>query len=202
MILSSTKDTMPDLEVLKRKLHIKRPIELEKLQAVIDKAITVLRPSYAFKKLVFSEEADLKKQIEISKSLSEALAKATEGFVVICTLGEDVCKQLSEYQRSGDMVSAMYLDSFLSEAVENLAEYSGLELLERFYGSAYVLGKRYSPGYGDLSLDFQKSIFSLFDEKEIEVKISSKNYMQPEKSISYIVAAIDLNARKIKNIYE
>ena len=194
MILISIKDIVPDIDVLKRKLHIKRPIELEKLQAVIDKAITVLRPSYAFKKLVFSEEADLKKQIEISKSLSEALAKATEGFVVICTLGEDVCKQLSEYQRSGDMVSAMYLDSFLSEAVENLAEYSGLELLERFYdSSAYVLGKRFSPGYGDLSLDFQKSIFSLFDEKEIEVRISSKNYMQPEKSISYIVAVMDLS---------
>jgi hypothetical protein len=188
MILIPSKNIMPDMDILKRKLHIKRPLELKRLESVIDRASKDLKPQYAFKKIVFKNEAKILSQIQSSKSLKEAIGEAQEAFIVICTLGDGVCEQLREYQNNGDMVSAIYLDRFLSDAVENLAEYSSLGLLERFYDENYVLGQRFSPGYGDLKLDFQKIIFSFFEEKEITVKINSKNFMIPEKSISYIVA--------------
>lgn len=188
MILIPSKNIIPEVEVLKRKLQIKRPLELEKLRAVLDKAVKELKPCYAFKRIKFSTDTGIFSQIQRSRSLSEVIGEAQEGFVVICTVGDSVCSLLSLYQKDGDMLSAMYLDRFLSDTVENLAEYSSLELLGRFYDETHVLGQRFSPGYGDLSLDFQKTIFSLFDKEDLEVKINSKNFMEPEKSISYIVA--------------
>jgi hypothetical protein len=174
MILIPKKNIMPEMEVLKRKLHINRPLELEKLRSIMDRANKALKPCYAFKKIRFGEDVRLFSQIQRSKSLSDAVGEAKEGFVVICTIGDSVCKLLSQYQKDGDMVSAMYLDRFLSDAVENLAECSSLELLERFYDETHILGQRFSPGYGDLALDFQKVIFSFFDGEDIEVKINQR----------------------------
>ena len=56
---------------------------------------------------------------------------------------------------------------------------------EREYGK---VTRRFSPGYGDLSLDLQKTVFELLNpEKHIGITLTDGMLMTPMKSVSAFI---------------
>lgn len=179
MINVSLELIKPSLEALKKKLGIKDPAQEAVLKDVMDE-LFLGRDARFWHKKVEGGSLILKELLMSSTGLSSALKGYTEFFVVICTIGDVKTKK--------EPIQALYLDRVASELCENLAEYSAKFLLKRYCGeSGFELSKRFSPGYGDLRLERQKDLFSLFEGEDIGVKLSSSFYMEPEKSISYIV---------------
>ncbi len=187
---------IPALETLKKKLGIKLPLirEEKRLEQALMELTLNSDPRFWFKKLDF-KKATIKAMLDSSKNLTKAMDGFSEGFAVICTIG--LVGDSDGSRTKNDMAFSMYFDRAGSELCENLAEQSAKILLERFYtGSNYELSKRYSPGYGDFKLEMQKEIFELFDGETVGVKLSKSFYMEPEKSVSYIVGVKQINRDK------
>jgi cobalamin-dependent methionine synthase I len=190
MISVSIQKIKPDMEKLKRKFHVKTPREEQILGKVHERIRQTLDPKYSYRKVSF-DALPMVSLVSSSKELASFLMGTKEGFVVICTIGSEPCRVIDEYQKSGDMISALYADRVASDAVENLAEHVEFELLNKFFDlDKYVFTKRYSPGYGDLALERQKDLFALFPPIELDVTLTPENYMHPQKSISYIVGVL------------
>lgn len=187
MISVPTTTIMPKIEKLEKKLNIRTSLEQELFLKVFNRVAQVLSPRYSYKKIDFSKKP-ISELIAKSKDLSSLFLDSKEGFVVICTLGHEITSVINDYQKESELAYALYADKIASDAVENLIEYVSYMLLHRFFDSnKYKLTRRYSPGYGDLSLDKQKDLFSLFEAKDLEVSLNTKNFMIPEKSISCLV---------------
>ena len=190
MISVSIQKIKPDMKKLKRKFHVKTAREEGILGKVHERIRQALDPRYSYRKVSF-DAPPMDSLISGSKELASFLMGTKEGFVVICTIGSAPCRVIDEYQKSGDMISALYADRTASDAVENLAEHVESALLNKFFDlDKYVFTKRYSPGYGDLPLEKQKDLFALFNPIELDVTLTPENYMHPEKSISYIVGVL------------
>jgi cobalamin-dependent methionine synthase I len=190
MISVSIQKIKPDMEKLKRKFHVKTAREEQILGKVHERIRQALDPKYSYRKVSFTTQP-MDALIAGSKELASFLMGTKEGFVVICTVGSEPCRVIQEYQKGGDMISALYADRTASDAVENLAEHIEFELVNKFFDlDKVVFTKRYSPGYGDLPLEKQKDLFALFPPIELDVTLTPDNYMHPEKSISYIVGVL------------
>jgi len=178
MISVPVHSVFPDFTQLKRKLHVKTEREEKLIQLVLGEFKLLVDPRYSYKRVKFNEEP-LLKLINASKDLKACLDGTNEGFVVITTLYGAVMPT--------EPALSLYADRILSDMVENLAQVCAEELLKKFYTEKDLLTRRYSPGYGDLPLSEQKTVFSLFNGTDLNVKLSESFYMEPEKSISYIV---------------
>jgi len=179
MITVPLKGILPDKTALKRKLHAKRTSEEKLIDSLYEEAMFCFDPKYTGRKVSFLAPP-ISSLIGLSSGLEAAMDGAEEGFVVICTIGEKYTSLMEKY--------GLHLDRLASDTVENLAEHSARALLEQYFNEEeWTLTKRYSPGYGDLGLDAQKHIFSLFRDETLDVMLTESFYMEPEKSISYIV---------------
>ncbi|MCX6113189.1 MAG: hypothetical protein NTY22_07930 [Proteobacteria bacterium] len=181
---------MPDIEKLRKKLHVNSTREEGLLVKILAEVVNILDPKYSFKRTEFNK-TPLSTMISASKELSSFLKGSLEGFVVICTVGHGAVKLIDEYQNNKDMISALYADRISSDAVENLAECIATDLLNKFFDhDLYKLTRRYSPGYGDLPIERQKDLFDLFDQSDLDIILTDRNYMKPDKSVSYIVGIL------------
>jgi hypothetical protein len=178
MISVPVNKVLPDFMQLKRKLHIQSEREENLVRLLLDEFKLLVDPRYSFKRVKFNEQP-LLDMVSNSKDLKATMVGSLEGFVVIATLRGAVIPD--------EPALALYADRMLSDMTENLAELSGQELLKKFYTEVNFLTRRYSPGYGDLPLSKQKELFSLFSDTKLDVKLNEHFYMEPEKSVSYIV---------------
>ncbi len=77
------------------------------------------------------------------------------------------------YDAVGSESADAVMDFLQRYAAQNLKK-NGLDLAER----------RFSPGYGDMSLTHQKQIFSLLRLEELDLTLNSHNMIIPEKSVT------------------
>jgi cobalamin-dependent methionine synthase I len=74
-----------------------------------------------------------------------------------------------------------------SERVESLCDAFEGYLKERL-GEGIALRPRFSPGYGDLSLEFQREVFTLLDcPRSLGISLSESLLMTPEKSVTALI---------------
>jgi len=119
-----------------------------------------------------------------SLDLSKLLSHSKKAIFMFATVGYDVSKRISYEITSGDASLGVILDSVASQtadaAVGWITEFVN-KLLER--NREKLTRYRYSPGYGDLSLNFQKIIFNLLDLGNFGIKITDSCMLEPEKSV-------------------
>lgn len=101
------------------------------------------------------------------------------------TLSINADRLISRYQVN-DMTSALITDSMASAAIEqvcNKAEEIIKDNTEGFY-----MTWRFSPGYGDLSIEYQRDFVGLTDaERKIGLTVSSSNILIPRKSVTALI---------------
>ncbi|KNY30285.1 vitamin B12 dependent-methionine synthase activation domain-containing protein [Pseudobacteroides cellulosolvens] len=119
-----------------------------------------------------------------SSNLSELLKDSKKAVFMFATVGYEVSERINYEISSGDASLGVILDSAASQtadaAVGWITEFIN-KLLKR--NQEKLTKYRYSPGYGDLSLHFQKIIFDLLELDNLGVKITDSCMLEPEKSV-------------------
>ena len=80
------------------------------------------------------------------------------------------------------------LDALGAERIESLCETFCKELSLKSRAKGACVTPRFSPGYGDLPLTFQKEIFRVLDcPRQIGLSLNESLLMSPSKSVTAIM---------------
>lgn len=122
--------------------------------------------------------------------IKEHLKDSKECVLMGVTIGGNIEKRINLYSKT-NLTKSLILDSCATTAVEEICD----KVEDYIKGEAIENGEaitfRYSPGYGDLSLDVQKDIINtLKAEKTIGLTVSAHNLLMPRKSVTAIIGLI------------
>ena len=119
-----------------------------------------------------------------SANLAKNLRGCTEAVLFAATVGVGVERLIAKYGARSP-AKALLFDAIGTERIEALCDLFCAELEKE---KAMQARPRFSPGYGDLPLSFQKDIFSVLQcEKHIGLTVTDSFMMSPSKSVTAIV---------------
>ncbi|MDR0821717.1 MAG: hypothetical protein LBN40_04555 [Oscillospiraceae bacterium] len=154
-------------------------------QSVIQSLLADKPPKCCYRLFSVSESGDS----EFSGSdIADHLASCRRGVMFAVTLGAAIDSQI---RRAGatSQLAAFYLDCLASGAVEQAANKAEALFREEFKFSHSV--SRYSPGYGDFELSYQREFLSLLDShRSIGVTVTTSGIMTPRKTISAVLGIL------------
>jgi hypothetical protein len=124
------------------------------------------------------------------KGIARHLKNSEGCYLMAVTLGNQVDTKIRYYEKT-DMTRALILDAcataYVEEVCDRVCSIMGKE--DKLKGRS--LTYRFSPGYGDLSLDIQKSFLRVLDgQKKIGLTASSDNILLPRKSVTAVVGIL------------
>ena len=132
-----------------------------------------------------------------SKSLSRHLSDCSRGILFAATVGLEIDRLIAKYNRISP-AGAICLQALGSERVETLCDLFCAELKNRMQENGEDVTRRFSPGYGDLPLDFQREIFRTLDPpRRIGLTLNESLLMSPSKSVTAIIGI--KNGRRYEN---
>lgn len=119
-----------------------------------------------------------------SKDLPVFLKGSDEIVLFAATIGLEIDRTIARYQRISP-TKALLLQAYGAERVECLCDVFCSEILEEVKKDGKNCTSRYSPGYGDLSLDKQVDFFKLLDcNRQIGISLNESLLMTPSKSVT------------------
>lgn len=131
-----------------------------------------------------------------SASLSKLLENSQELVLMAATVGSGIVERISKEIKSGDAAFGVVLDAVASETADSALDWMMNFINRMMMREARRLTRmRYSPGYGDLPLSCQKIIFDMLELDRLDLNITEKFMLVPEKSVIAIagVEGIDSN---------
>ncbi len=125
-----------------------------------------------------------------SKDLSKNLNGCKSAVIFGATTGIETDRLISKYSVTSPL-RAFIMQAVGTERIEALCD-SFQDEIRRTYG--YSLKPRFSPGYGDLPLEFQKEIFTALNlSKNIGLTLKNNLIMAPSKSVTAIIGVENEN---------
>ncbi len=121
------------------------------------------------------------------ESMKKLLKDSFAVVLMAVTIGPGIDKKIQEETEAGRMERAVIFDVIGSEAVEAAANALNHLLDTQARHIRASLTMRFSPGYGDLSLDFQKEIHKELKLDELGIRINEKNLLYPQKTITAVI---------------
>lgn len=122
-----------------------------------------------------------------SRSLSRNLRGCEEVILFAATLGSGIDRLLGRYLRL-NMAKAAVLQATAAEAIEAYCNSCQKQLEQQAAEDGYYLRPRFSPGYGDLSLEIQPRLLqALNTQRTIGLLLSEGGVMLPEKSVTAVM---------------
>ncbi|MBQ7155298.1 MAG: methionine synthase [Synergistaceae bacterium] len=122
-----------------------------------------------------------------SRDISRLTARSDECYVLAATLGHDTDRQIALAQRK-NMLDGLALDACASVRVDDFVDGAvSREIVPSLRGGEH-LTSRFSPGYGDLSMNVTEDIIAVLDAtKRIGLSVTRSLMMSPVKSITAII---------------
>lgn len=171
------------------------PPELEK---ILEKSENLIKsrifPKYVYRTASINitgkttELSDFPALIE-SSDLSGHLKNCNRAVIMAVTLTSEADRLISRAEIS-DMTEAYTLDAMCSSAIETACDIAEREIFSEI-GAKYTTW-RYSAGYGDLSLSYQKDFIRFLNaEKRIGLTLTPEYLMIPRKSVTAIIGISD-----------
>ncbi len=166
---------------------------LEKLlDACIDEVMNISRQGFTYEVFDIDRRGEticLKGSILTleGKAIEAHLAKSEKCAVMAVTLGLEVDKRITLYSRT-DLTRSIVLDACATAAVEALCD----DVQERIRAEAVdlqlELTSRYSPGYGDFSVEVQREIVRVLKTYEkIGLSANENSILLPRKSVTAVI---------------
>ena len=119
------------------------------------------------------------------RDLREMLKDCEDYILLAVTLGGEMDKKI-RIAGARDMTRSLVLDACGSAAVEAACELAEQELLKQFPGK--FLTDRFSPGYGDFPLEYQRTLIqTLQTQKRIGLTLTDTCMMLPRKSVTAVI---------------
>lgn len=164
----------------------------EELARELDRALTEALPQLSYR-LCYTEfpitiadgTVDLTFARVASRDLAKNLAGCTHVAVFAATVGLGLDRLIARYS-SLSPLRALCLQAIGAERIESLCDMFETELCYATFGGR--IHARFSPGYGDLPLDFQREIFRLLDcPRRIGLSLRESLLMSPTKSVTALI---------------
>ena len=117
-----------------------------------------------------------------SASLASNLSCCDRAVIFSATIGLGIDRLIQKYGRISPS-KALCMQAIGTERIESLCD-SFIKDTESEYGKTV---SRFSPGYGDLDINFQKDIFSFLGcDRKIGLTLNSSMIMSPSKSVTAV----------------
>ena len=134
-----------------------------------------------------TDEGILAEYFSGSHNLMKNLARCPEAVVFAATVGAGIDRMIRRYERTSPARSLLF-QALGAERVEALCDRFNEDLTASVSASGWITHPRFSPGYGDLSLDIQPVLLSLLDAgKRLGITLGSSYLMSPSKSVTAII---------------
>jgi len=99
-----------------------------------------------------------------------------------------------------DLAKGVIIDCCASASVEQFCDLIQEKLISEYVGEGQYITSRFSPGYGDLSIEIQAEFLNLLDApRKIGLSASQNNILMPRKSVTAIVGISDKPQRKLSS---
>ena len=122
-----------------------------------------------------------------SSDLCRALRGCDRAVLFAATAGSEIDRLTVRYSRLSP-ARAVTLQAIGAERIESLCDAFCADLKQRYALEKCGVRPRFSPGYGDLPLEFQKDIFRVLEcSKRIGLTLNDSLLMSPSKSVTAIV---------------
>lgn len=122
-----------------------------------------------------------------SQKLAKNLSGCQKAVLFAATLGVGIDRLITKYSTLSP-AKALIFQAIGAERIEALCDTFCQDLILE---GGLTLKPRFSPGYGDLSLDTQKEIFKLLDcSRKIGLTLNGSLLMSPTKSVTAFVGVI------------
>jgi len=109
----------------------------------------------------------------------------------ICTIGPALEEKVKVLMSTGQEPEGYILDAVGSVAAEAVADVVNAKICHWADAHGLQATPRFSPGYGDWSLEEQRQIFELLPAAQIGMSLNPSCMMIPRKSVSFAVAFTD-----------
>lgn len=120
----------------------------------------------------------------VSRDLAGALQGCRQAILFAATIGVEPDRLIGKYGRLSPTRAVLH-QAIGAERIEALCDAFCREMEVQL---GEKLGPRFSPGYGDLSLECQKTVFDLLDcPRQIGVSLHESLLMLPSKSVTAFV---------------
>ena len=109
----------------------------------------------------------------------------------ICTIGPALEEKVKKLMSTGQEPEGYILDAVGSVAAEAAADVVNARICHWAEAQGLQATPRFSPGYGDWSLEDQREIFDLLPADRIGMSLNQSCMMIPRKSVSFAVTFTD-----------
>lgn len=119
-----------------------------------------------------------------SESLSKLLKDSHSVVLMAATVGKEVTERVSNEVGKGNVAAGLILDSVASQTADAAVAWI-VQLLDKMLPreGKKLTRHRYSPGFGDLPLSYQKDIFNALQLEKLNMTLTEKFMLVPEKSV-------------------
>ncbi len=156
----------------------------EKIERLSGELIQQAKPRLVWRSLPMTPENG---RLIVGNDLRALLRGCTQIILFGATLGSEA-ELLIRRTQLRDMAEALILDACADSAIENVCDNFCSDLEQDF--APLYLTDRYSPGYGDLPLEYQTVLFSELNvTRRIGVTLTQSGLMLPQKSVTAVLGA-------------
>jgi hypothetical protein len=110
-----------------------------------------------------------------------------QGGLGLCTIGSGLEEKVRELMSTGQEPEGYVLDAVGSVAAEATADVVNAKICHWADAHGLRATPRFSPGYGDWSLEEQREIFRMLPADQIGMSLNPSGMMIPRKSVSFAV---------------
>lgn len=166
--------------------------ELAKFESYVDFALDKINLEGAAATLAIKEITEDKIFIEgglsvESNSLSNFLKNCRQILFMGVTAGRDIMKVISAKEGKQKLDKAVVADAVASEMVDAglgwIADYKARFLRQQ---NKVITDQRFSAGYGDFDLSYQKMIYKILNLAKLGVKLNKSYILEPEKTVTAV----------------
>ncbi len=119
-----------------------------------------------------------------SKQLAKLLSKSSLAYLMCTSIPRREVEKINTAMTAGEGLKAIVFDAYASEFVDGALDMIVAQknaALKRM--GQHLTKHRFSAGYGDLDIKYQRVFYDLLDMKTLDVELSDTYLLSPEKSV-------------------
>ena len=122
-----------------------------------------------------------------SESIARVMSGCSRMLVFGATLGTEA-DILIKRETAVNIAMGAVMQAAAAAYIEEYCDELQTELNERFSAVGEPLGDRFSPGYGDFALEYQRELFRILDcPRQIGLTLTDNYIMIPSKSVTAVI---------------
>jgi cobalamin-dependent methionine synthase I len=120
-------------------------------------------------------------------AVQDLLKNSCAAIFLAATIGPGLENRINRHTEEKELEKTIVLDAIGSEAAEAIINSMNFYLLSQASQAGLALTRRYSPGYGDLPLEFQKDLHRELSLEILGVSIDRQSVLYPRKTVTALI---------------